>query len=126
MILFLDDEPTITDIYSKLMSKKYGFEVDSYNSPKVALEAIEKSPGLYDVIIVDFQMPEMNGLKFSKKIRETDKNTKIIICTGDPTLISAEEACEAELFSILKKPLRTDEMAEKIKEARQKTSDQSS
>ena len=118
MILLLDDEPAITDIYSKLMTKKYGFKVDSYNSPKAALEAVEKSPGLYDVIIADFLMPEMNGLIFSKKIREKDKTAKIMICTGDPTLISAEEALEAKLFSILKKPLQTAEIAEKIKAAR--------
>ena len=118
MILLLDDEPAITDIYSRLMEKKYGFKVDSYSSPKEALDSVEKSPGLYDVIIVDFLMPEMNGLIFSKKVREKDKTAKIMICTGDPTLISAEEAFEAELFSILKKPLQADELAEKIKAAR--------
>ena len=100
------------------MYKKYGFEVEAYNSPSAALEAVEKSPGLYDVIIADFQMPEMDGLKFSQKIREKDKNAKIMICTGDPALISDEAAFETKLFSILKKPLLTDEMAERIHAAR--------
>jgi CheY-like chemotaxis protein len=118
MILFLDDEIAITDIFSKLMEKKYGFEVDAYNSPNAALSAVESSPGLYDVIIADFQMPEMNGLKFSQKIREKDKIAKILICTGNPALISDEAAFETNLFSVLKKPLQTAEMAEQIQAAR--------
>jgi DNA-binding NtrC family response regulator len=119
MILFLDDETDITDIYCKLIERKYGFEVDAFNSPEDALAAFEKSPELYDVMIVDYQMPGMDGLKFSQKIREKNKNTKIIICTGDPGLISAEAIHENNLFSVLKKPLRTDEMAEKIQAARE-------
>jgi len=118
MILFLDDEPDITDIYCTLMKRKYGFEVDAYNSPQAALDAVEKSPERYDVMIVDYQMPEMDGLSFSQKIRENNKETKIMICTGDPACVPAKEAYEANVFSILKKPLRTDEMAEKIQAAR--------
>ena len=41
-----------------------------------------------------------------------------MICTGDPALISDEAAFETKLFSILKKPLLTDEMAERIHAAR--------
>jgi DNA-binding response OmpR family regulator len=119
MILFLDDETYITDVYCKLIQKKYGFEVDAFNSPKRALEALKKSPGLYDIIIADFKMPEMDGLRFSRKVRENDTNTKIMICTGDPELISEKEACDTDLFSILKKPLQGDEIAAKIKAARQ-------
>ena len=118
MILFLDDEIDITNIYCQLMERKYGFKVDAYNSPKAALDAVEKFPGLYDVMIVDFQMPEMDGLQFSQKIREKNQNTQILICTGDPALISAEAAYKASLFSVLKKPLRPDEMAEQIHAAR--------
>ncbi len=118
MILFLDDETAITDIYSKLMKRKYGFEIDSYNSPLAALKAVENSPGRYDVIIADFQMPEMNGIKFFQKIREKDQDTKIMICTGDPSTITDKAVCETRLFSILKKPLQTDEMAEQIQAAR--------
>jgi len=121
MILFLDDEVDITDIFTQLMQKKYGYKVDAYNSPNAALRAVEKSPGLYDVIIADFQMPEMNGLKFSQMIRDNDKNTTIMICTGDPACITAEAAFETNLFSILKKPLRTDEIAEQIQAARRES-----
>jgi len=102
------------------MKKKYGFDIEAYNSPNAALEAVENSPGFYDVIIADFQMPEMNGLKFSQKVREKDKTTKIMICTGDPALISDKAANETKLFSIITKPLRTDEMADRINAARKK------
>ncbi len=118
MILFLDDETSITDIYSKLMRKKYGFEVEVYNSPTAALKAVKKSPGLYDVIISDFKMPEMNGLIFSQKIRESNQTAKIMICTGDPNLISDDAAFDAKLFSVLKKPLLTEEIAKQIQAAR--------
>ena len=117
-ILFLDDETAITDVFSQLMERKYGFKVEVYNSPNAALDAVEKSPGFYDVIIADFQMPEMDGLQFSRKIREKDDDATIMICTGDPGSISGEAAAETRLFSILKKPLRTDEIAEKINDAR--------
>ncbi len=118
MILFLDDETDITAIYGKLMRKKYGFDVEVYNSPTAALKAVQQSPGLYDIIISDFKMPEMNGLIFSEEIRESNQTAKIMICTGDPDLINDEAAFDAKLFSILKKPLRTEEIANQIQAAR--------
>ncbi len=62
MILFLDDEADITAIYGKLIRKKYDFDVEVCNSPTAALKAVKKSPGLYDIIISDFRMPDRKFL----------------------------------------------------------------
>ncbi len=114
MILFLDDEADITAIYGKLIRKKYDFDVEVCNSPTAALKAVKKSPGLYDIIISDFRMPEMNGLIFSEKIRESNQTAKVMICTKDSELISVEAAFDAKLFPVLKKTLRTEEIAKQI------------
>lgn len=78
-VLAVDDNETNRIIIYETM-KSFGFSADVFESAKEAIEAFntKASPG-YDLIISDFQMPEMNGYDFIKTIREKSMVPAIIL-----------------------------------------------
>ena len=58
-ILVVDDEPDV--IFTlKIVLEENGFKVDSFTDPLLALQNFKEQDGMYDMIILDIKMPEMN------------------------------------------------------------------
>lgn len=78
-ILSIDDNKTnllIIESYAKILN----LQIESYLNPVEALE--EAFLNEYDLIIVDYMMPEMNGLEFIEGFRNQNQNTPIIMLTA--------------------------------------------
>ena len=74
-ILAVDDNPDIT-LTVKLGLEASGlFEVDTYNDPLAALSNYR--PNLYDFLLLDIKMPEMNGLELYDRIKRIDNKVKV-------------------------------------------------
>jgi two-component system response regulator ChvI len=78
-VLVVDDEPDI-GLTLKIILERYGFTVDSFAVPKIALENFK--PGLYDLIILDIKMPEISGFELYGKFKSKDANFKALFLTG--------------------------------------------
>ena len=78
-ILLVDDESDVTTALTFAL-EDYGFEVDSYNNPIVALSTFKSN--YYDLAILDIKMPEMNGFELFGKIRKEDENLRICFLTA--------------------------------------------
>jgi len=109
-ILFLDDEKTITYIYEKLLRNMYGFEITTFNRPHDALKAYD--PDVFNIVMTDYKMPRMNGLKFAEKIKEKNNAAIIIIFSGNPSSLK-----DADVHAVLKKPLIAEKLADLFQKA---------
>jgi two-component system, OmpR family, response regulator ChvI len=78
-ILLVDDESDVTTVLTFAL-EDYGFEVESYNNPLVALSNFK--PNYYNLAILDIKMPEMNGFELLRKIRKEDENLRIYFLTA--------------------------------------------
>ncbi|MGA7544101.1 MAG: response regulator [Nitrososphaeraceae archaeon] len=78
-ILLVDDESDVTTALTFAL-EDYGFEVDSYNNPIVALSTFKSN--YYDLAILDIKMPEMNGFELLREIKKEDENLKICFLTA--------------------------------------------
>ena len=78
-ILLVDDEYDV-NLAMKVVLDENGFKVDSYTDPSEALENF--TPGLYDLVILDVKMPEMDGFNLYEKIRKLDDNVNICFLTA--------------------------------------------
>jgi len=79
-ILYVDDEPTLLDLGKIFLEKDPRFSVDIACS---AFEALEKlKHRTYNAIVSDYQMPNMNGIEFLKKVRSSGNKIPFIIFTG--------------------------------------------
>ena len=92
-ILIVDDNPDITITFKKALEEEnrndnngISFQVNAYNDPLHAL--IDFRPDFYDLMLVDINMPKMNGFEFSTRILELDVNPRI--CYMSSGLINQE------------------------------------
>jgi CheY-like chemotaxis protein len=88
-ILIVDDNPDITYTFEKAFEEanrtggnKTSFHVNAYNDPLVALS--EFKPDFYDLLLIDIDMPEMNGFDFCVKVFEVDLNPKVCFIVSAP------------------------------------------
>ena len=82
-LLIVDDEKDLCRILSDRMNILYGVTPDIAYSGDEALEMVKKNP--YDVVILDIDMPGMNGMETLKKIKEVNKKIQVVMFTGHGT-----------------------------------------
>lgn len=122
-ILVVDDDPDITLTFKKVFetenensnNKKILFVVSTYNDPLLALS--EFKPDLYDLLLVDINMPKMNGFEFSVKALEIDVNPRI--CFMSSGLINQEALREQypalSIGCFIRKPVSISHLVRKVK-----------
>ncbi|HEY7351029.1 MAG TPA: response regulator transcription factor [Ktedonobacterales bacterium] len=78
-ILVVDDEPISTKLVHFILSEE-GYDVTSVDSPRGAMAMIQRQ--LPDLILLDVNMPQMNGFVFHKHLRENDYDIPVIFVTA--------------------------------------------
>lgn len=88
------------------MLTKAGYQVEVANNGKEAVEKYTKSPDDFDLIFMDVQMPEMNGLDATKEIRDKGFNTIPIVAITAHAIKGFRERClDAGIDDYLTKPI---------------------
>jgi PAS domain S-box-containing protein len=107
-LLVVDDNPTNRRIL-ELQTRSWGMLPRGFASPGEALEIIQKGE-IFDLAILDMQMPDMNGVELADQIRKLEANkpgNEPIPLVLSTSLGGREEAREAQEFTdILMKPIR--------------------
>lgn len=78
-ILLVDDEVDITTVYT-LGLQDNGFKVDAFNDSLQALSDFKS--GFYDLMLIDYKLPRMNGFELYKEIRKIDDKVKVCFITA--------------------------------------------
>lgn len=100
-VLILDDQQEILDITRTFLERFGDMKVETLRSAKEGLTALNDHA--FDAIIVDYDMPEINGLEFLKIIRSKGDTTPVIIFTGVGREYAAIEALNNGANFFLKK-----------------------
>lgn len=109
--ILLVDDCDVNLKMASLMLRKLGHHADLATNGIEAIEALERKP--YDIVLMDIQMPEMDGLEATKIIRQRqDKGPKIIVTTA--LAICRDDSLEAGADDFLTKPLRIEELRASI------------
>ncbi|OPY51262.1 MAG: hybrid sensory histidine kinase BarA [Methanosaeta sp. PtaU1.Bin060] len=111
-ILLAEDSPVNQSIALHML-KKLGYGAKIANNGLEALEAQERHP--FDLVLMDIQMPEMDGIEATRIIRERWPQGPAIIVVTSLDLESYRERClSAGADDIIAKPIRKDELHEAI------------
>ncbi len=119
-ILLVDDSRTMRNIWKKVVTGLDGAEVAEAGDGLEALKEIETSGTPFDLMLVDWNMPNMDGLTLVKKVRETNKSTPIIMVTTEAEKPRIIEAIKAGVNNYVVKPFTPDTLLGKIQETMQK------
>jgi len=119
-LLVVDDDPDIRSALARALSLM-GYSVTEAGSGPEALALLED--GAYDLMVLDIQMPEMDGRQVMYHTRQFQPELSIIILTGYATLESAIAALKSEVVDYLIKPVSVREISEAVRRAIQKQAD---
>ena len=119
-VLVVDDDPIACE-HAKLVLEKSGIASETASSGAKALEMVKLRHARmepYNLILVDWKMPEMDGVETTKRIREIVGNeSAIIILTAYKWDDVLEEASEAGVDSFISKPLFAANVLEEFESA---------
>lgn len=104
-VVIADDEETIRNGLKRLI-ESYELDLSVIATAQDGEEAIEVIKKYHpEIILMDINMPFMNGLEIIEKVRETDRDAKIIIISGYSQFEYAQKALELGVFSYILKPI---------------------
>jgi two-component system chemotaxis response regulator CheY len=113
-ILLVDDSKTMRNIQKKVLTSLGDVTFGEAGDGLEALSIIAATAGGYDLALVDWNMPNMNGLQLVTKIRETDKKTILIMATTEAEKSRILDALRAGVNNYLLKPFTPESLMEKV------------
>jgi two-component system response regulator DctR len=111
-ILAIDDNADI--LYTlQAIGEAAKFNVVTVNDGFKALELLQKSR--FDLVMVDYYMPNINGLNLVKKIREINKDIPILVLTVDESIDLANKFINAGASDFAIKPIKAADLISRVK-----------
>jgi DNA-binding NtrC family response regulator len=113
-ILIVDDEPLNLDLLEQELAD-LGYAVDKADGGRTALEKLSRNA--VDLVLLDYQMPGMNGIEALGEIKKRDPSLPVILITAYGTIERAVEAIKSGADDFITKPFDPDHLAVVVKKA---------
>lgn len=110
-VLLVDDEQDLTQALAKRLGR-HNMTVGTAHDGNFAYEAMHREE--FDVVILDINMPEVDGIQTMKAIRSSFPGVPVIIHTGAGTINDAKKAIQAGAFDFLFKPVDIKQLISRI------------
>jgi CheY-like chemotaxis protein len=113
-VMIVDDEPDVISIL-KIVLEDNGFQVDSFEEPILALKTYKT--GLYDLLILDIKMPEMDGFELYDEIKKIDDKAKVCFLTASEMYYSKlreDKYCSLDKDLFIQKPIENEQLVQHI------------
>lgn len=113
-IAIIDDQVEVLNMIERFLGRQAGIQVSVFSNPEKALNDVKK--GVFDAVLLDIHMPQIDGLKFLKTVRNYNSKTKIVIMTSDSNLNKVLDSHREGADYFLTKPFKSlDAVLEAIK-----------
>lgn len=113
-VLLVDDEEEFVKTLSERLQMRDVDSVTAFDGEQAMEHVSEDEP---DVIVLDLKMPGIHGLEVLRWVKEFHPTVQVIVLTGHGTENDEEKAKELGAFEYMKKPVETDNLLGKIKNA---------
>ena len=80
-ILCVDDEESLVFLLTRLLERR-GYRVSGYTDPKAALGALQADPDAFDLLVTDYNMPELSGLDLARAASQLRPDLPIVLASG--------------------------------------------
>ncbi len=113
IILVVDDDETIRKVLAAILEEK-GYIVDTAESGREAIELSKEN--FYNLALIDIRLPDIEGTRLLKALKETTPKMVKIIVTGYPSLNNAIEAVNRGADAYILKPFDIETLLKTIRQ----------
>lgn len=114
-VLFVDDEPHFC-VAVRLMLEQIGYDVLTFTDSHQALAAFRENPLLYDVVVSDYNIPDMNGLELARRIKMVRPLVPVVIVTGYSGWDNIREPSQLGIEAVIPKPFSRAQLSRTLAE----------
>ena len=111
-LLIVEDEKELCDTISKSLYES-GYEVDTCYDGYEALDYILTED--YDLIVLDLNLPGMDGMDILRELRKENEETKVLILSARSQIIDKVEGLDAGANDYMEKPFHIQELEARIR-----------
>jgi two-component system response regulator (stage 0 sporulation protein F) len=115
-VSIVDDEQDITILFRHALMNIKGITVFTFTDPLLARELFQMNEHAYVLVLVDFRMPELNGMELLRKIKELNKFVRTILMTAFvlEDEIFREYGRREIINGFLQKPIRLNDLHNEV------------
>jgi len=107
-VLAIDDNEEFRNLITELLSP-FGFEVIAVANPVKALEKFTQESGSFQLVLLDYYMPQLDGAKTFEWLRKLNPDVKVIIVSGAEELRLRQILAQHTIDGYIRKPFRVQE-----------------
>ena len=115
-VLVVDDEALIRWSLGELLGER-GYAVTEAGDARMALSAIENAPQPFDVVLLDYRLPDSGDLRLLEKVRRLLPQARVIMITAHTSPELAQGAVALGAYRVISKPFEVDSVAALVNEA---------
>jgi DNA-binding NtrC family response regulator len=112
-VMVVDDEAIVGEQIEPSL-KKAGYDVETFQDPKLALARFEEEP--FDIVVTDVRMDDVDGIEVLEQVVAIS-HPQVIIITGYATMELAREAMGKDAFDFIAKPFKLGELRDIVNKA---------
>jgi len=113
-VLLVDDSRTMRNIQKKILNALGNIEFAEAGDGVEALKILASTPEPFNLVLVDWNMPNMDGHTLVQRIREKDKTTPLIMCTTEAEKARVIDAIKAGVNNYIIKPFTPETLIERV------------
>jgi signal transduction histidine kinase len=116
-VLLVDDDANILETAKDIL-EEHNYVVHTASRGDAALQLLEQKA--FNIVIVDFQLPDSTGLELARKVREHNEDSCVILITGHASLEMAVKAIQEAVYDYLIKPVDPAQLQRTLQRALEK------
>jgi PAS domain S-box-containing protein len=109
-VLCVDDDPAMVLMVDGLL-RRAGYRVTTFEQPAAALARVRADPRAFDIVVTDFNMPEMNGMELAVALARAAPQLPVIITSGFISDEMRQQAGELRIGALLQKEYTLERLA---------------
>jgi two-component system chemotaxis response regulator CheY len=113
-VLLVDDSCTMRNIQKKILNALGNVQFAEARDGVEALKILASTPEAFNLVLVDWNMPNMDGHTLVRRIREKDKTTPLIMCTTEAEKARVIDAIKAGVNNYIIKPFTPETLIERV------------
>jgi DNA-binding NtrC family response regulator len=117
-VLVVDDEALIRWSLAEMLGER-GYAVTEADNARMAVAAIEKAEEPFDVVLLDYRLPDSADLRLLEKVRRLAPSSQVIMITAHNSPELAQGAAALGAYRVISKPFEVESLAALVNQARQ-------